>query len=510
MDSIQIEINNDYSKVLDITPKVEIILKSALSCKSPGAEFSASYQSGLWDGSTHFFARGKFPTGLLSTALKALKSAEVQYTLVDNRKEVPYNLGESVYLDDSKIGQIVLRDYQYEAVRNSLLASRGIINVATNGGKTEIACGIMKSVLEHLQEGETIGFFTSSKEICMQTKKRIEERLGEEVGIVGMGNWEVKRINIIMISTVSRYLKMPKSITETKTLKKMKEEGNIEQYNKGMAEQKSKLKEQVKNVKNLLNSVVLLIADEVHHASSDSWYKVLMSTPNAYFRFGLTGTVNDSQDEPIGYTRLLGCTGRITCKISNSFLIEKGYSAEPIIYMLHHDTEVNDYLTYQSAKDSMIINNPIRNSVFVEKILAECKQGNQCLVIVNETSHGEILKEMLSCLGDKVQFSHGECTVAHRNTCLEGLKNEFIQVLIATSILDEGVDVSGINCLFLVGGGKSSRVLLQRVGRGLRKKADGSGIKVYDALDLCNKYLARHTMERYNIYKEEKFHIKNM
>jgi superfamily II DNA or RNA helicase len=82
-----------------------------------------------------------------------------------------------------------------------------------------------------------------------------------------------------------------------------------------------------------------------------------------------------------------------------------------------------------------------------------------------------------------------------------------LPVLIATTIFDEGVDVSGINCLFLAGGGKSMRQLLQRIGRGLRKKADGSGIEVYDVLDYHNEHLARHTLERYKVYKSEGFDI---
>jgi superfamily II DNA or RNA helicase len=70
-----------------------------------------------------------------------------------------------------------------------------------------------------------------------------------------------------------------------------------------------------------------------------------------------------------------------------------------------------------------------------------------------------------------------------------------LPVLIATTIFDEGVDVSGINCLFLAAGGKSMRQLLQRIGRGLRKKSDGSCIEVYDdVLDYHNEHLTRHTL----------------
>jgi len=90
------------------------------------------------------------------------------------------------------------------------------------------------------------------------------------------------------------------------------------------------------------------------------------------------------------------------------------------------------------------------------------------------------------------------------------LRDGSLQVLIATTILDEGVDVSGINCLFLMAGGKSMRQVLQRIGRGLRKKDDGSGLEVYDALDYHNEYLVDHTLDRYNTYKAEKFSINKL
>ena len=50
------------------------------------------------------------------------------------------------------------------------------------------------------------------------------------------------------------------------------------------------------------------------------------------------------------------------------------------------------------------------------------------------------------------------------------LKNNEIDVLISSAILDEGVDVSNINAVIYARGMKSTRKLLQGIGRGLRKK----------------------------------------
>ncbi|MNJ40925.1 ATP-dependent RNA helicase RhlE [compost metagenome] len=234
-----------------------------------------------------------------------------------------------------------------------------------------------------------------------------------------------------------------------------------------------------------------------------------MKLETCYYRFGLTGTVSKPGDAEnlINRTRLLGCTGKIIIKISNKFLIEQGFSAEPTVFMLSIDCPTIDWGDYRDALEEGIINNYARNHTFVSKVVERSTLGHQCLIIVNETSHGEIVKDLLDEMGVESVFTHGQRSGAFRNESLDRFKSGEIRVLIATTILDEGVDVSGINCLFLMAGGKSMRQVLQRIGRGLRKKADGSGVEVYDALDYHNTYLAEHTMERYGIYKNEGFQV---
>ena len=57
-------------------------------------------------------------------------------------------------------------------------------------------------------------------------------------------------------------------------------------------ENKEKHKQKVKMANKFIKSVYVFLADEVHHASSDTWFKLLMKTENAVYRFGLSGTVD--------------------------------------------------------------------------------------------------------------------------------------------------------------------------------------------------------------------------
>ena len=526
-----IEITNLKCKVTEADDRSSKILDEALSVLTPGHEYSQSFKKGFWDGRTRFFTRGSFPTGLLSEALTALYSSDAKQSIqfIDKRKSIQYVKPDSdIHLSDVELGNIVLRDYQYDSVIKALELGRGIINVATNGGKTEIACAIIKQLLPHLKKGERVTFFTHSREIFVQSHARLEERLNTKIGIIGDGIWEEQDVTIVMIPTISKYLKLPDELPKSKKrssllgeIKKLVSKLKQSPHNIVLTNQIADCNEQIKELeeaewkkirasviktKAYLKSVVAFIGDEVHHASSTSWYDVFMSMANAYYRFGLTGTVD--QPQPLAVKRLFGCTGGIITKVSNKFLIENGYSAKPIVHFLEvsEDHDIGN-VEYQEARSLGIVQNDYRNMKFVEQIVKRAKIGKQCLIIVNEIEHGNTILGILEHLNMSVMFSNGEETGKFRDKALEGLKTGELRILIATSILDEGVDVSGINCLFILAGGKSMRQLLQRIGRGLRKKADGSSLEIYDCIDYHNSYLLEHSMERLKICKGEEFEI---
>jgi superfamily II DNA or RNA helicase len=525
-----VELGNVYSTVWDISVDSVHALDDALSVITPNYVFAESYQAGYWDGLTRFYDAGKcrFPTGLVVDAIKAIRRAGEKVEIVDSRTHIDVDIPDKITLLHEELGTITLRDYQYDSVVKGLEATRGIVNIATNGGKTEVACGIMQTILPALKEGERIVFLTHSKEIFIQSHKRIQERLGIKVGKIGDGKWEDAQIVVAMIPTITKNIKKPKTLPNIKKYKDMKEEleslkigaeagssvfaveykakkAEVKAYEK---EQWAKIKDNVARTKGFLDSVVAFVVDEAHHSSADTWYKVLMALENAYYRFGLTGTISDKADDRIDTLKLHSCTGDILTKVSNKFLIEEGHSAKPTINMLSMGKiKAVIHQPYFEARRLGIIENKIRNDIFVSKILERAKIGKQCLIIVNETEHGDIVHSLVEGHGVSVKFMHGDKTDKYRKDTLEELKTGDLQVLIATSILDEGVDVSGINCLFLMAGGRSMRQLLQRIGRGLRKKEDGSGLEVYDALDYHNEYLVDHTMERYGTYKKEGFDI---
>ena len=347
---------------------------------------------------------------------------------------------------------------------------RGVINIATNGGKTAIATGIIKELYPQLVATEKVFcFVTHSKEIARQTKNNIENDLGIEVGFIGDGKWVIKPVTVVIITTLYSRRKKPE-------------------------------------FKNLIPNIMGFVADECHHSTATSWYDVFNLMTNAIIRLGLTGTVD--KQNPVNEMRLYSCTGTIINRITNDYLIENGFSAKPVCIMFQVSEPELEGEAYSEAYQLGIVESDERLDVIGRICKKETESGNIVLILVEHIDHGEYIQEELQKLKKRVFFTNGTLTSDVRQKLLDNLKNHKIDVLISTSILDEGVDVSGINAVIYARGMKSSRKLLQGIGRGLRKKEDGSKLRFYDFIDDMNTALLNHSLNRYQVLKAEKFTIK--
>lgn len=546
-----------------------------IGARQDGFQFSPAYKRGSWDGYIDFYdyEENKFPTGLLPKVEELLGELQTRYSF---QYEIEYNRDESflaeedidpeIKLLDSNIGQITLRDYQYEAVYNSLTFYNGILHVATNGGKTEIASGIIDQLLPQLRKGERVAFFTGSTEIFNQSADRLKERLNIPIGKVGAGKFDIQQVTVVMIPTMNASLKDPAQgvkITPKQNIYKKIATEILPKFNGGGKNQKKLLEmliktsqpktkvdqtvkdtlikvyessktdaevmmnlkafnvkfqevirakntkkyDKYKQMRDYLDSITVMIVDEAHHSKSDTWYHNLMSCENALYRVAMTGSI-EKKDEML-WMRLQALFGEIIVRTTNSFLIDKGHSAKPTINMIPiaQPTDIEDVKEYREAYDKGITNNEFRNKVIAKLAHKWYNNDKGVLIIVNFISHGENISELLDSLDIEHYFLHGEIDSETRKEKLNDMRNGKLKVMIATSLIDEGVDISGINALILGAGGKSLRQTLQRVGRALRKKKDDNTTQIFDFNDMTNRFLLGHAKQRVGIYEEEEFEI---
>src|SRR5699024_8946894 len=125
--------------------------------------------------------------------------------------------------------------------------------------------------------------------------------------------------------------------------------------------------------------------------------------------------------------------------------------------------------------------------------------------------HGDRILEKLQDMNADVGFIHGNSDIEHRTNTLHKFAQGELDILIASTIIDEGVDMKSIVCMILADGGKSMRQQLQRIGRGLRINGIDENMEmVFDIEDKKNKFLLSHSKARKKIFKEEKFDVKNI
>jgi len=466
----EINIYGSMSRLSGDFPFIEI--REATSWLMDGHTFSTAFKRGVWDGRKHLFnsKTGAFPTGLLKTVEGVLDGADVAYDTVDHRQDPASTVGMQDLSDPRCIEAFAVEgvefsgkySYQLEAARDMVAAKQGIVRIATNGGKTEVACGVTKYL-----DIKTL-FIVTSKELLYQARKRFATRLGlplEEIGIIGDGHWQVGEwVTISTLDTLESRL-------------------------------------DTKECQRLLKNTELLFIDECHHVGSETWYTV-STLCDAYYRFGLSGTPLDRTDG--ANLRLVAATGDLIIDIPNKYLVDLGVSARAnIIFDKVTEPIIEKGPRYPKVYRQGVVENDQLNDKVIEWTRVCWKAGLSVLVLIEEIKHGRTLDEKMWTETDEDfiphQFIWGDESSEVRTNALREFGERKLPVLIASTILDEGVDVPTIDVIICAGSRKSKIRTLQRLGRGLR----GDKLIVIEFSNFCHWFLQDHSLKRYRDYKNE-------
>lgn len=463
---INIFVKNVKSVLSDYTEELEDLL----AVKHDNYWFSPAYKQRVWDGKTHFLTVPalKFPTGLLFMVEEYFKEKDMKYSLVDLRKEpiiTPKNYLHPKYFKNANkyLHGIILREYQIEAINRGLACGRGIFEVATGLGKTEIAAGIIKAL------GLRTLFMVHTQDLMRQTEKRLSERLETTIGCIGDKRYEPEPH--IVVATVQSLFSL--------------------------------MKKDLKTFKILMNSFRIMFQDETHHSSSMTFYRLAMFMHNAYYRFGLSGTPLKKSN--LSNMKVMAVTGGVIYSKLALTGIKEGFLSEIEVVIINNDEEVGG-ASWQNIYEAGIVQSIHRNRMITDRVSEAFIQKKRIMILVRYIRHGQILKNFLEefCNVPAV-FLSGKDTAERREEVKEKFNKEGGFVLIASPIFDEGVDIPEINVLIHAAGGKSEVKTIQKTGRGLRLKKDNEKLIVYDFNDRNTKFLKQHSKKRIKTYKQEGF-----
>lgn len=467
------------------------LLDDALAIDQKGAHYMESVQEGRWDGRRHVFHKneddGTFPAGITRRVKTLLR--EAGYKVMRTRDERARRHQDGVNspqegrarsvveleISDDMLAGVTLRDDQMRVIAAALEAGCGLAHVATGGGKTEIAAAIIKALADR-----RCLFLVHTKTLLRQARERLAERLGtieQHIGVIGDGKFDPKHITVAMVQSLTRA--------------------------RGEAQKRI--------IAKYLKTIDLLFLDETHHASAKTFYR-LVQRIDAPWRYGLSGTPFGLAD---GKGLLVEAAfGPVVERVTNEELIGLGVNAKPTIRMLEvTEPKLDADLDWQSVYKEGIVLNDTRNAMISREALRFAEKEWPTLVLVRELWHGDKIASDLNGLGVKHAFVHGQMSTDEIERRKEAFVAMKIAVLIASPIFGEGVDIPadenfpGIRGLVIADGGQSVANVLQKIGRGLRRKKGDNRLHVVDFADTTHKWLARHSQERLALYESEGFEV---
>jgi superfamily II DNA or RNA helicase len=335
-----------------------------------------------------------------------------------------------------------------------------------------------------------VSIFADKLTLCTQLKDEIGKFLGEEVGIVGGGINKKRDITVYSAQSTT--------------------EEDIKDSN-------------------------MILFDECHHIGSNTFVEISKWAKNAYYRIGVSATPWREDGADLLLEAALD-RRKEENDISASKLIEWGYLVPCTIYFIPYK-RVFQGKSYNKVYKEAIANNIERNQIVVS-IAVKMREVKHApiLILIQQVEHGETILKMLSkkieivkkavqVTDDKtgkdklvrianVEFLSGKDDAVRRKAVIQGVRDGFVEILIGSTIADEGLDIPNLEILILAGGGRSSTRAFQRVGRVLRlyKNPETGKEKkraiVFDFQDYT-PMLRRHARTREKLYRtEEAWEIK--
>jgi superfamily II DNA or RNA helicase len=457
---MQLAIDNLYATVVEAEESDVAWLQRTLSFEDEQARFRKHRLGHKVDDRVRMFdtRKERFATGMLPIVKARARKAGIQIKVTDLRP-----LPSAQPNPSTDLGWLF--DYQLEGVLRGQRLTRGIFHMVTGAGKSELAVALAHSIQCRWL------FLFHRMNLATQMAARMLKRTGEHCGFIGEGEFDTsKRVTCATFQTLYR---------------------SIEK----------------KETRAFLHSVEGVIGDECHVTAAQTHSAVMAQTPNAYYRFGLSGTPLQRGDKRSPLT--IGWIGPVIYRVAAQTLIERGVLAKPTIVM-HPIAQISDKATWQGVYTDLVSRSKARNGL-ITHIAKTTKKPAMCFV--KDLAHGKELERRFSMAGLTTEFIWGKKSTPVRDAAVKRLAHGDTDVIVCNVVFQEGVDIPELQSVIIAAGDVSAIAALQRTGRGTRA-FDGQGrstkdeFEVHDILDMGSKMMERRAKKRVAAYATEAYSIK--
>jgi superfamily II DNA or RNA helicase len=257
----------------------------------------------------------------------------------------------------------------------------------------------------------------------------------------------------------------------------------------------------------------VVIVDEAHLAKAKSLTGIMEKAPNIKYRYGFTGTLDDTQTHKLVLEGLFGQVFQVT---STKKLIDDKTLAEfdiKAIVLGYSDAtrKINKNKSYQDEID-WIVRNEARNK-YIRNLSWNLK-GNTLILFQFVEKHGKVLEPLLHHAEKRVHFVHGGVDAEIRESIRGIVESSGDNIILASyGTFSTGVNIKRLDNIIFASPSKGKIRNLQSIGRVLRRGNGKDKATLYDIVDdlqykTYKNFAIQHFMERVRIYTDEGFEFK--
>lgn len=254
-----------------------------------------------WDGYMRLIERsaaqaGKALRGLQDSILEACKTLNIE---TDKEKLIksPFH---GLVVDDIP-DNLLVSDFELDGNQKACIASwlnhgHGVHKVTVSGGKTAMFCAAAAMIKRRFPESRFL-YLTPTERLINQVYRESRKFLPDwDITQFGGGKKNCEGKDMVVATAACMHANYDELAYEK-----------------------------------WFRTFMTVLVDESHHSSSESWQRILLSTP-AFFRLGASDTTRE--DDVVSFSRIHGLVGPIRNRVEVDPLIRVGRVAKPTIYVV--------------------------------------------------------------------------------------------------------------------------------------------------------------------------------
>jgi superfamily II DNA or RNA helicase len=385
------------------------------------------------------------PRGFTSTLVQFCKTENVPFRIIDERQKKAKIEIES---------DIELLDHQEVALQKVREKDFGVIVSPPGSGKTIIGLEI---IIEKQQPALII---VHRKQLFDQWIDRIQNFLKipkKEIGQIGNQKNNIgKSITIAMIQSLAR----------------------------------------IDDFSQLSNAFGTIIIDECHHIPAKSFREAIINF-NAFYLYGLTATPKrKTNDEKLIFVYI----GNILHHVNqHEYLAKSNIKTEINIIETNLYAPFDYKVDHYETISRILVHDTQRNSLIIKDIEDNVNRFKTILVLSERKAHVDILNLYLKDKYETITI-HGDDSDSNRKSKIAQIKQGHFKIVISTGqYFGEGIDISNLECLFIVYPFAFEGKLIQYIGRIQRSEKRPV---IFDYRDIKIDYFEKMFKQRKRYYNK--------